>query len=300
LEVLVNDPGFAINTEERRRLLEANASAARFFRRQLLQTADGWAAQYLKDAQIEQVLSIDSEWKVGYAPASATGLVDHLRAERFSDSTMVRAGLATRTDDGQVADRFRDQLVLLARTAQLIPGGFIGITRDGEARPLESDAVVHQYSNVLVGIEEQIDLLRAGAVPVIVDHPVDAIAVSTMSRQTDAQWAAIPVCGPALSTAQTRMLRKFTMGDQAIVILTGDAHRQKLTSAYLTDLAFHYYRLRAVILPCRPGLLVSADGGPQLMSELLAKTPPTLSFRLGVTAADLIPDPEPPDRGPGL
>ncbi|TCC36485.1 hypothetical protein [Kribbella speibonae] len=297
----MNDPGFAIGMEERRRLLEANASAARFFRRELLRATGGWPLEYVKDARIEQVLSVDSTWQVGYAPPTATALVDHLRAEKFQHSTMVRAGLVAWTDDGEAVDRFQDQLVLVTRDVQLTPTGFVGIGSDGQARLLDSDTGFHQPSNGLVGIHEQIDLLRDGAIPVLVEHPVDAIAVSNMSRQLDGQWAGIPVCGAGLSTAQARMLRKFSLGDQAIVILTGDDHHQKLTSGYLLDLALYYDRIRAVLTPYSPRTFESMDGGAQLMDELLTTARPVLRYRFGGAGpSELILDPEPPDPGPGL
>lgn len=297
----MNDPGFAITVEERRRLLEANASAARFFRGELLRATGGWPLEYLKEARIEQVLSADSPWQVGYAPDSPTGLVDHLRFERFGYSTMERAGLATRAGDGNVVDRLRDQLVLVASDAQLHSTGFIGIGRDGQVESVSPATAIHQPSNVLVGVKEQLDLLRGGATPVIVDEPADAIAVSGMSRELDGRWAGIPVCGAGLSTAQARMLRKFSFGDTAIVIATGDEHRQKLTTGYLFDLALYYPRVRAVVLPHSPSVIAADGSGPQIMSDLLTTARPMLTYRFGSAAdAQAIRDPEPPDHGPEL
>jgi hypothetical protein len=296
----VNDPGFAITMEERRRSLEAVVSAAQLFRSELLR-ATGWPLEYLKEARIEQVLSVDSAWRVGYAPDTLTSLVDHLAAENFAYSTMEGAGLVNRAGDADVKDRFRDQLVLVARDPQLHPTGFIGIGRDGRAQSLSPATAIHRPSNVLVGIAEQIDLLRGGAIPVIVDDPVDAIAVSSMSRELEGRWAGIPVFGAGLSTAQVRMLRKFSLGDTAIVIAHGDEHRQKLTTGYLFDLALYYDRVRAVVLPQSPSSIVNAEYGPQIMNDLLTTARPSLTYRLGGAAsANLVGDPEPPDPGPSL
>lgn len=296
----MNDPGFAITMEERRRSLEAVVSAAQFFRGELLR-ATGWPLEYLKEARIEQVLSVESAWKVGYAPDTLTSLVDHLAAENFAYSAMEGAGLVNRAGDVDVTDRFRDQLVLVARDAQSHPTGFVGIGRDGRAQSLSPATAIHQPSNVLVGVVEQIDLLRAGAVPVIVDNPVDAIAVSSMSRATEGQWAGIPVFGAGLSTEQVRMLRKFSLGDTAIVIAHGDELRQKLTTGYLFDLALYYDRVRAVVLPHSPSSIVSSEYGPQIMNDVLTTARPILTYKFGGEAsANLASDPEPPDRGPDL
>ena len=152
-------------------MLGANAAAARFFRRELLRATGGWLAQYLKEAGIEHVLSTESTWKVGYAPDTWSNLVDHLESKGFSHATMVRAGLMRWTTDGDATDRYRDELILVARDHQMMSAGFIGIGPEGVARSLTPATAVHRPSNVLVGIEEQIDLLRGGAMPVIVDRP---------------------------------------------------------------------------------------------------------------------------------
>ncbi|TDO44455.1 DNA primase-like protein [Kribbella sp. VKM Ac-2571] len=165
----MNDHGFAITSEERRRAFEAVVSASQFFRRELLR-ATGWPLEYVKESRIEQVLSEDSAWRVGFAPDTLTGLVDYLAAGGFAYSTMESAGLVRRVGQGDVMDRFRDQLVVVARDSKLHPTGFIGIGRDGRAQSLSPGTAIHQPSNVLFGIAEQLDLLREGAVPVIVDN----------------------------------------------------------------------------------------------------------------------------------
>ncbi|WP_329000903.1 hypothetical protein OHA18_41540 [Kribbella sp. NBC_00709] len=294
----MNDPGFASTPEERQRLLAANTAAARFFRRELLRATDGWPSGYLKEAGIEQVLSTDSTWKVGYAPDTWSNLVDHLQSEGFSHATMVRAGLMRWTEDGDAVDRYRDELVLVARDHKLLPAGFIGIGPDGGVRSLTPATAVHRSSNVLVGIDEQMDLLRGGAMPVIVDDPAGAIAVSEMSRQLDGQWAGIPVCGDGLSTAQTRMLRKFSLTDSVGVVVGGDERSQRRAVGFIPDLMLHYDRVRAVALPGSLREFTSLDSAPKRLHELLTTVPPTMSYRMGSgVAAEIHPDPDPPDRG---
>lgn len=289
----MSDPEVS-TTDERRRLLEASVVAAQFFRAELLRAPGDWSMQHLKEARVEQVLSADSAWKIGYAPDTLTSLADHLAAENFSYSTMERAGLVVRSGESDVVDRFRDQLVLLARDAQLRPAGFVAVGRDGQ---VQSSGTA---SNAVVGIEEQLDLLRGGTTPVIVDDPVDAIAVSNVSRQFDGRWAGVPAFGSGLSTAQVRMLRKFSLGDTAIVIAVGDEHRRKLASGYLLDLSLYYDRVRAVVMPYAPSTLAAVEFGPEYLNDLLATGKPVLTYGGGRAARDLAHEPGLPDRGPGL
>lgn len=297
----MNDPGFVSTPDERQRLLGANAAAARFFRRELLRATGGWPAEYLKEAGIEQVLSTDSTWKVGYAPDTWSNLVDHLESEGFSHATMVRAGLMMWTDDGDAVDRYRDQLMFVARDHKLSPVGFIGVGQDGTARSLTPDTAVHRSSNVLVGIDEQMDLLRGGALPVVVSDPADAILLSEMSRQLDGQWAGIAVCGEAVSSAQVRMLRKFSMGDTVAVLISGDERSQKLTADYMFDLIQYYGKTRAVALQGTVRELASVDSAPERLYEALMSVRPLMTYRVGGrAAAEAGSDPEPPDLGLGL
>jgi hypothetical protein len=297
---LVSDRGFGTAAEDRRQLLEANVIAAQYFRGELLWATGGWPLQYLKDEGIGHVLAPDSPWKIGYAPDTRTGLVDHLAAENFSYSTMECAGLVTRSGEAEVVDRFRSQLVLVARDAQLHPVGFVGIAEDGQTRTLSPATPIHQPSNVLVGIDEQLDLLRAGASPIIVDDPVEAIAVSTMSRALDGRWAGIPVCGDGLSTAQVRMLRKYSSSDTAVVVAAGDDYRRKLTTGYLLDLARSYDKVQALVLPASPSALAADPSGAHVMNDILVSTRPLLTYRFGAHAESVHHDPEPADRGPDL
>ncbi|MGW6278448.1 hypothetical protein [Kribbella sp. NPDC055071] len=298
----MNEVGFSMSLEERRRLVEANASAAGFYRGQLLQRSSGWPIEYLRESGIEQVLRQDSAWGVGYAPASGTELVQHLESEGFSYPTMVRAGLVTWSEDAVPIDLHRDRLVMVARDHRLSPVGFIGMGRGGVARPLTPATPIHRQSNVLAGIEEQRDLLGAGATPVIVDEPFDAIALSMVSRSMNGEWAGVPVCGAGLSTAQARMLRGFSATDKVIVAISGNQAERHQAAGYLLDLAFFFDRVRAVELPVAPATLVQWEGGTNGLHDVLSRAKPLMTYR--TTGAGFLStraaDPDPPDQTPGI
>lgn len=142
LEVFVNEVGYALSMEERRRLLEANRAAAQFFRRELLRTG-GWAGPYLKTRGLAHVLTVESDWKIGYAPEAWSNLTEHLRREGFDYATLVRAGLVEWTDLGDAVDRLRDRLVLVARDHRLSPVGFISSGRDVQVQSASPVNAIH-------------------------------------------------------------------------------------------------------------------------------------------------------------
>src|SRR4051794_15958518 len=109
------DPNAVPTIAERRRLIEVNRAAARFFRRELLQTTKGWPGRYLSRAGAPELLAPASVWSVGYAPDARSRLVDHLRARGFELERVRSAGLGLLNPENGTVDRFRDQLIFPAR-----------------------------------------------------------------------------------------------------------------------------------------------------------------------------------------
>jgi DNA primase len=300
---LVSSQGFGLSIDERRRLLEANAAAALFFRRELLRATTGWPLEYVKAHGAESVLSAESPWKVGYAPPTWSSLVDHLQEQGFGYGTLVRSGLLAWNEHGDAVDLHRDKLMLVAHDRRSSAVGFVGIGPDGVARSATSVTPVHRPSNVLVGAVEQRGLLAGGAVPVIVDEPVDAIAVSKAGVQAGGQWAGIPVCGGGLSTAQANMLRQFSSSDKVVVVLAGSEAERNQSVGYLQDLAFFFDSVRAVALPPRESLAgLAQESGAERVHDLLLTSRPLLTYRAGgrgfvaLRSTDL----DPPGPGPGF
>jgi DNA primase len=303
-EVFVNSQGIGLSIDERRRLLAANAAAAQYFRWELLRATGGWPLEYLKAHGAESVLAVDSPWKVGYAPRTWSNLVDHLHGQGFGYGTLARAGLLAWNDHGDAIDRHRDKLMLVARDRRLSAVGFVGIGPDGHARSVSPVSAIHRPANVLVGIEEQRDLLGGGAIPVIVDSPMDAIMVSTVGRQQGGRWAGIPVCGGGLSTSQVKTLREFSTSDKVIILVSGSQAERNQTAAYALDLAFFYDRVWAVAPPSGETLagLSQTESGVERLHDLLLNSRPLMSYRasgrgfVALQSADL----DPPVPGPSL
>ncbi|WP_344162583.1 hypothetical protein [Kribbella yunnanensis] len=298
----MNEVGYVVSPEERRRLLEANKAAAQFFRRELLRSRGTWPESYLAARGLRHVLTVESDWKVGYAPDTWSSLTDHLRAQGFDNGTLVRAGLVEWTAQGDAVDRHRDRLMIVARDYRLSPVGFIGIAPDGRAQAATPANTVHRPTNVLIGIEEQRDLLRQGAVPVIVEHPMDAVAVTWLSREMGGQWAGIPTCGEPLSTAQARILRRHTPGDKVIVALSGDLPARRQAAGYVADLAMFFDRVRAIDVPAGAAVETMQDDGARQLHDLLANARPLMTYKIsGRRYGGLLqPDPDPPGSVPEL
>ncbi|MGY4769791.1 toprim domain-containing protein (plasmid) [Kribbella sp. CWNU-51] len=200
-------------------LLEANAAAASFYRLQLLNRPDGWAARHLRDRGLAAILDPASSWRVGLAPDGWSRLVGHLRRDGFNDEVIVAAGLASVTKTGYLLDRFRDRIVFVAHDSDLCPVGFIGRARGTRLRYLNTpNTNVYSKTTTLVGLDGQLERLRAGADPVFVEGPMDASAVDLAGDE----WAGAACCGTAVTRAQALIAKKYSQLNTVIVALDGD------------------------------------------------------------------------------
>jgi hypothetical protein len=206
----------------------------------------------------------------------------------------------------RTVDRFRDQLIFPARNDQLETVGFIGVRAAPSPYYATSPATqVHRRSACLVGVAEQLDLLSEGAVPVLVNDPLDAVAIERLSRLTVGRWAGIPLCDSLLSGEQARILGRYAATDSAIVVLADDEAGQRAAVGFLDDLSHFFTRVWAVELPVAPSTLSNSRDGRQRLHDDLLLTRPLADYRRPrrrprQPSATPIADLEPPDHGPAL
>ena len=179
-----------------RRLVAVHTDAVAFFHAQL---HNSWVPDYLAQRSLQPALQ--EPWVAGYAPDSWTALTDHLRSRGWDDQVLVAAGLSRTARTGHLIDHFRDRLVLPIRDAAGDVIAFIGRARpdapDRVPKYLNSPATtIYDKSQTLYGLPEATRDLAAGAIPVLVEGPLDTIAVNAV---TTGAYAAIAPCGTALT-----------------------------------------------------------------------------------------------------
>jgi DNA primase len=197
---------------------ELTLAAARFFAARL---AASWVPAYLAGRGFgEQTLR---PWTVGYAPAAWRALTTHLRELGYGDAVILAAGLARRTRRGALIDFFRDRAMFGVRWPDGTLAGFTGRARPGGGRPgpvyLNSRTTsLYHKGSLLFGLYEGRQALAAGARPVLVEGPLDAIAVTAAGR-----YAGVSPCGTALTPAQVALLARSCDLRQAGVVVAFDA-----------------------------------------------------------------------------
>jgi len=167
----------------RERMVEINELTQAFFEARF---TDSWGRDYLT-GRFGVDLAGDARFRPGQAPAGWTSLVDHLRGRGVSDAEMLATGVATEASTGRLIDRFRDRVMFpVIHQGEVL--GFVGrrrpdLTDADKAGPKylnTADTPLFHKGAQLFGVVDE--LLAEGAVPVIVEGPMDAVAVTIASH----------------------------------------------------------------------------------------------------------------------
>jgi DNA primase len=191
-------------------LARLHTDAAAFYAAQL--AGDGPDAARARAMLADRAVPVAAVagYQLGYAPPGWTALTDHLRGRGWTDTQMLNAGVGLRTRHGSVVDRFRDRLMFPVRD----PGGqrivgFLGraLTEGGDTpKYLNSPATaLYAKGKLLYGLgdEPTRQALATGARPVLVEGPLDAIAVTSAGT---GRFVGVAPCGTALTAAQVAAL----------------------------------------------------------------------------------------------
>jgi len=264
------------------RLYDAHVAAVSFYRRQLHERPGGWATEHLRDRGLGTVLAPSSEWSVGYAPDGWSQLVGHLRRAGFDDLEIVAAGLAFVTSNGYMIDRFRDRIMFPAHDEELRPVGFIGRAAGDRLRYLNTrNTEIYSKAHTLVGLDAQVERLRAGAVPVFVEGTMDAPAVSLAGEE----WAGAACCGTAITPEQALIARSHARTSTVLVALDGDLGGRVGAVRSLPVLSDVFDEVLFARLPDKqdPAALHTADR--DLLRHVLGSARPLADFAIEVELA---------------
>ena len=206
----------------RERMIEINEITQTFFESRFV---DSWGRDYLT-GRFGIDLAGHEHFRPGQAPAGWTNLVDHLRHRGVSDAEMVATGVATTASTGRLIDRFRDRVMFpVVHNGEVL--GFVGRRRpdlteadqaNGRGGPKylnTADTPLFHKGAQLYGVLDE--LLAEGAVPVIVEGPMDAIAVTLASA---GRYLGVAPLGTSLTHEQASQLA--TIGRDPIVATDAD------------------------------------------------------------------------------
>jgi DNA primase len=249
---------------------QIHQEAAQFFHGQL---GDSWVPRYLNRRGL--TAAVQETWQAGHAPAQWNALTLHLTALGHPEALIEATGLGRRSRRGTLIDTFRDRAMLPIRQTDGTIVAFIGRAAEHAApdvpKYLNSPATSH-YSKgeTLFGLYEARAALANGARPVIVEGPLDAIAVSTAG---DGRYAGLAPCGTALTACHVAVLARNADLRKVGVMVAFDpddaGQRAAVRACHL--LAPVTDKMTAVTLPAgQDPAQILATSGPEALTRTLA------------------------------
>ncbi len=132
LPEIADSPQMEKARNKKKRLYEANYSAATYYFYQLRSPGGELGMQYFEKRNLTKETM--KQFGLGYAPQSSTGLVKYLRKEGFDDREIIEAGLADHYEGRGMVDKFFNRVIFPIMDSQ---GKIIGLGGRvmGDAKP---------------------------------------------------------------------------------------------------------------------------------------------------------------------
>lgn len=226
----------------KKRIIEANTEAARFYSRCFLDPAIGKEArEYASGRGLNA--EIVTRFGIGYAPDTWDSLMKHLKDKGYSERELVDAGLLVHNSErNTVYDAFRGRLIfpILGVNGQVL--GF-GARVMGNEKPKyinTGDTPVYNKRNNLYGLylhkNEKLDDL------IMVEGYMDVIGLYKAGVKN-----AVASLGTALTQQQARLLKRYV--ETVYIAYDGDAAGQNATVRGLDILKAEGLEVRVITIP---------------------------------------------------
>ena len=220
---------------KRRRILELNREAARYFYEMLISQAGVVARNYLAGRRVSK--SMVTRFGIGAAPDSWTMLLDSMSNKGYSRQELIEAGLArSGRKEGGAYDLFRNRLMFPVIDVR---GGVIGfsgrILSDGEPKYLNSpDTLVFSKSRNLFALN--LAKKTKSGMLILAEGNLDVVALHQAGFD-----CAVASLGTALTPDQARLISRYA---------------DKVAIAYDSDKAGRGAALRAIPLLEKTGVSI--------------------------------------------
>lgn len=236
----------------------------RYYESQLKEHAP--AVDYLKERGVDGATA--KRFRLGYAPAGWSHLLDRFGTSREAIERLLEAGLIIRKDSGSHYDRFRDRLMFPIRDSRGRPVGFGGrVMGDDEPKYLNSpETALFHKGRELYGLYEARQALRHIERLVVVEGYMDVVGLARFGIDF-----AVATLGTA--TTEEHLNRLFRLADDVAFCFDGDrAGRAAAWRALETALpqVREGRQIRFVFLPEGedPDSFVQQHGAPAFEAEL--------------------------------
>lgn len=254
----------------RKRLLELNRDAARFFHSILKEEAGARAVEYLKERRIKS--STARRFGLGAAPDSWDGLITAMTRLGYEKHELLEAGLAVKGSKGNIYDKFRNRLMFPVIDIRDNVIGFGGRSLSGEEPKYLNtpETLVFSKRKSLYGINIAKNTKRQNII--LCEGNIDVITLHQAGFDN-----AVASMGTSLTVEQTRLLARYT--HELVICYDNDEAGQMATERALDILKNSELEVKVLKLPNKTvdGKKVKQDAddfvkkyGPEAFERLLA------------------------------
>ncbi len=262
----------------RRRLLGLHAEAADFFHTQLMRgkSADS-AREYLKKRGLSA--DVAKSWKIGFAPDSWDGLLQHAEAAGYSRDELTQSGLFSGGEDnGRIFDRFRGRVMfpICNDTGEVIAfSGRVLFAEQSPAKYVNSpETPLFTKGAVLFGLHKAKRALIEKKQAIVCEGQIDLITAFENGVQN-----VIAPQGTAFTDRQARILKRYV--DEVVLCFDSDAAGEKAAERSLPQLLNESLLIRIAEMPPGedPDSLIQKQGGEAFAAQI-AKSRDFFDFQI--------------------
>ena len=273
--------------EKRRRVLELNKEAARFYRAMLSDPRGAAVASYIRDKRrISPKFS--ARFGLGAAPDAWDSLITAMGDKGYDKADLIDAGLAVAGKNGGVYDKYRNRLMLPVIDVR---GDVIGFTSrvmdDSTPKYLNTpETAIFKKRSILYGLNYAKNTKRPNFI--LVEGNIDVITLHQAGFDN-----AVASMGTALTEEHARMLGRYTK--ELVLCYDNDAAGEDATQRAIALLKKSELSVRVLRLPKRQlpdGTMGKQDAddyiknfGPGAFEDLMDQSANSAEYRLNVVRA---------------
>ena len=274
-----------VETEDashRKRILELNRDAARFFYEQLVAPTGRPAQEYVDRREISGAMV--RNFGLGFAPDSWSALTDAMRKKGYSDQELFESGLMKHGRNGGGYDTFRNRLMFPVIDVRGSVIGFSGrILGDGEPKYLNSpETAVFSKSHNLFALNLAKKSKRGYII--LVEGNIDVVSLHQAGFD-----CAVASLGTSLTPEQARLLSRYTK--EVILCYDSDEAGRKAATRGISILEKLDLKVRVLqVTGAKDPDEFIKKNGPDAFANLIEGSAGQVEYRLKTVAEQHPPD----------
>ncbi len=284
MEVPETSPGDGQWRERRRKILELNKEAARFYRSMLTRPEGETVAAYIRDKRrISPRFS--ARFGLGAAPDAWDSLILAMREKGYEKADLIEAGLAVAGKNGGIYDKYRNRLMLPVIDVR---GDVIGFTSrvmdDSTPKYLNTpETAIFKKRSILYGLNYAKNTKRPNFI--LVEGNIDVITLHQAGFDNT-----VATMGTALTEEHIKLLSRYTK--ELVLCYDNDAAGMDATQRAIALLRDSGIGVKVLQLPRRrteSGELVKQDAddyiknyGGEAFQSLMDQSSNSVEYRLSV------------------